>query len=110
VQSSESQRRRASRRLRLVGDCSPRIGNCPRGLLPCEKQSELEELLSTLAHDMRDPLTVILGYSQLMDRAIKRGGSMAGYAHAPEAIATMARRLNALIQDLVDSAGPASHA
>ncbi len=64
---------------------------------------ELDQRLSTLAHELRTPLSVIIGYAELLsirdDDQPRR--------EAPVRIQEAAERLSALIEDLL--AGAASH-
>lgn len=62
-----------------------------------------EEYVHTISHDLRSPLTVIQGHAQLLSK-ILGGPSVADEVKVSiEAIRTAARRLNVMIQDLVDS-------
>ena len=66
-----------------------------------ELREEREEYAHSTSHDLRGPLTVILGQAQLIQRAPDRGDLA---RRSAEAIAASARRMNVMIQDLVDSA------
>lgn len=66
-----------------------------------ELQEEREEYAHSISHDLRGPLTVILGQAQLIQRAADRAEVA---RRGADAIATSARRMNVMIQDLVDSA------
>jgi signal transduction histidine kinase len=59
-----------------------------------------EELLALVSHDLRAPLAVIHGRAQMLARE-RADGAAARHA---QAILTSARRMNAIIQDLVDLA------
>jgi signal transduction histidine kinase len=65
-----------------------------------EMRRRREEYARQMSHDLRGPLTVILGQAQLIQRVpdredlVHRGG---------EAIAASARRMNLMVQQLVDS-------
>lgn len=67
-----------------------------------------EDYMRAIAHDLRSPLTVVLGQAQLLIRALTRGDPTDNQTERDrdrlEAIVTGARRMNAMIQDLVDSA------
>ncbi len=69
-----------------------------------QKEAELfrEQYIHTISHDLRAPLTIIIGQSQLLARkaAAKEGHE----PHAIEAIVTAAKRMNVMIQDMVDAA------
>lgn len=57
-----------------------------------------DALLANVSHDLRTPLTAILGYAQLMTR---RGGLSERHARAAEVIERNARRLLVLVDDLL---------
>jgi signal transduction histidine kinase len=67
-----------------------------------ERLRELDQLkdvlLANVSHDLRTPLTAILGYAELMRR---RGGLPAHHARAAEVIERNARRLLRLVNDLL---------
>ncbi len=69
-----------------------------------EMQEQREDLLRTISHDLRSPLTAILGQAQLLHRWMSRGGEDDRTLRGAESIITNAKRMNAMIQDLVDSA------
>jgi signal transduction histidine kinase len=64
-----------------------------------------EEYVALISHDLRTPLTVILGQATMLQRHIQDWG-LEAVAPSIESIRTSARRLSALIHDLVDSSGP----
>jgi len=64
-------------------------------------ETERETYVHTVSHDLRSPLTVILAQAQLIQRFADRPERVRKGA---EAIARDARRMNTMIQDLVDSA------
>lgn len=66
-----------------------------------ELEQAKEGYLHSITHDLRNPLTVVFGYAQLLQQhpenaAIVRQGA--------DHIATSAQRMQAMIQDLLDSA------
>jgi signal transduction histidine kinase len=63
-----------------------------------------EEYLHTISHDLRAPLTVILGHAQLLDRAASRGEIPTTAGQWARTIVESARRMGSLTRDLVDSA------
>ncbi len=70
-----------------------------------ELQEEREQILYTVSHDLRVPLTAIQGHTQLLQLLLEQGGGPSGREqHSLEAVVTACRRMNAMIQDLVDSA------
>lgn len=62
-----------------------------------------DEYVSLISHDLRAPLSVMLGHADLLRRKLSRRSDEAPYRSA-EAIFGSGQRLNAMIQDLVDSA------
>jgi signal transduction histidine kinase len=69
-----------------------------------QSQLEREELIRTISHDLRAPVTIILGQGQLLKRGMEQRGIDGQAQRGAEAIITGARRMNAMIQDLVDVA------
>ncbi|MBI2938909.1 MAG: HAMP domain-containing histidine kinase [Chloroflexi bacterium] len=65
------------------------------------QQSDLEQFLSVIAHELRAPLTVILGYTELLRRS--KTPRPPAEERAVEQITSNARRLNAMIGELVDA-------
>ena len=61
-----------------------------------------EEYLSLISHDLRNPLTSVLGMAQWLQRTLNQQG-LRREAHSAEAMVNSARRMSAMIQDLVDS-------
>lgn len=66
-----------------------------------ELQEQREEYLHTISHDLRNPLTIILGQAQVLQRISGRSGQT---KRSIEYIVTSARRMNIMLKDLVDSA------
>ncbi len=67
-------------------------------------QEQQEDLLKAISHDLRSPLTVVLGHGQFLYQALSRGKANLRRRHCADAILTAARQMNAMIQNLVDSA------
>ncbi len=67
-------------------------------------QEQREDLLRMVSHDLRSPLTAILGQAQLVQRALEKTGQDGHLRRSADAIYTSGRRMNAMIQDLVDVA------
>ncbi|HEX2922708.1 MAG TPA: HAMP domain-containing sensor histidine kinase, partial [Chloroflexota bacterium] len=63
-----------------------------------------EVYVHTISHDLRSPLTVIQGQAQMLRRLLDMDDQEAARRRSVEAIFTGARRMNTMIQDLVDSA------
>lgn len=68
-----------------------------------EIQEQLEDLLLAVSHDLRNPITVIMGHAQLLERLHQRCG-VRDDADSVRMIVTMARRMNMIVQDLADGA------
>jgi signal transduction histidine kinase len=62
-----------------------------------------EEFLSAAAHDLRTPLTVVLGQAELLERRVDRDPSTAVDPAGIRRIAKEARRLRDLVSDLLDA-------
>jgi signal transduction histidine kinase len=62
-----------------------------------------EEFLSAAAHDLRTPLTVVLGQSELLERRIARDPAAPADAAGIGRIVREARRLRDLVSELLDA-------
>ncbi|MCL5961202.1 MAG: sensor histidine kinase [Chloroflexi bacterium] len=93
------------RRLNLATACfeMDELGrNISRMALEIKLSEERQDdYVHSISHDLRAPLTVILGHAQLIRRAAKESTQLCSSAQVVEA---SARRMNAMIRDLVDSA------
>lgn len=67
-----------------------------------EMERRREDLVHVVAHDIRQPLTIIHGQAQLMRRALA-AGNVERAGKSLEAVLTSAQRMNTMIRDLVDS-------
>ena len=63
-----------------------------------------EEYIHTISHDLRGPLTIIQGQAQVLQRTLERVGLGGQLQRSAEAIVTSARRMNTMIQDLLEAA------
>ncbi|MCL4465149.1 MAG: PAS domain-containing sensor histidine kinase, partial [Chloroflexi bacterium] len=63
-------------------------------------QGWLQDIIRTVSHDLRNPLGIILGQAQLAQRNAERADIV---RESTDAVITSARRMNAMIEDLVDS-------
>ncbi|HUP28439.1 MAG TPA: ATP-binding protein, partial [Chloroflexia bacterium] len=61
-----------------------------------------EEFLSLLSHELRAPLTVIMGYAQMMERKLERSGAESD-AKSARMIREQAIRMSGMVGDIVDS-------
>ncbi len=68
-----------------------------------ELEEQREDMLRAISHDLRNPLSAVLGQAQLLERRLEKAGLQRERANA-EAIITGAQRMNRMIQDLVDAA------
>jgi PAS domain S-box-containing protein len=67
-------------------------------------QEQREDLLRAVSHDLRSPLQVIQGQAQYLLRILERSGHDGVEQNSARSIIAGAKRMNAMIQDLVDSA------
>jgi PAS domain S-box-containing protein len=67
-------------------------------------QEQREDLVRAVSHDLRNPLTAIQGQAQLLQKMLDRAGQDGVFRQSVESIVTGCRRMNAMIQDLVDLA------
>lgn len=67
------------------------------------RELQLKEYIRTVSHDLRTPLTVILAQAQILQRAIEKTELRDRDKGRVEAIITQGRRINAMIEDLVDA-------
>ncbi len=63
-----------------------------------------EGYVYTVSHDLRNPLGAIQGLAQFLARKLEKDGSKANELQSVQGIITSAERMNAIIQDLLDSA------
>ena len=73
-----------------------------------ELQQEREDITRAISHDLRGPLTVILGHAQILDQQIRKS-QMQRWLFSTEAIVFAATQMNSMIRDLVDSIRMESH-
>jgi PAS domain S-box-containing protein len=66
-------------------------------------QRQRDDILRAVSHDLRNPLTVVLGQAQVLTRRLDKE-SLGRQLQSIRAIESSAQRMNAMIQDLVDSA------
>jgi len=65
---------------------------------------EREDMVRMVSHDLRSPLTVVQGQAQVIERVLKRSNQDPRLQRSAETIVTSTKRMNAMIQDLVDMA------
>lgn len=63
-----------------------------------------EDLLRALSHDLRTPLTAIQGHAQMLQRSVEKTAQNDRAQRSAQAVVAGARQMNAMIEDLVDSA------
>jgi len=68
-----------------------------------ELEEQREDILRAISHDLRSPLSAILGHAQLLSRQLEKA-NLERERSSAEAIAVSAERMNAMIGDLVDTA------
>lgn len=62
-----------------------------------------EDFVSAAAHDLKTPLTTLLGQAQILERRFERDPALAMHLGGVQRIAREARRLSALVEDLLDA-------
>jgi K+-sensing histidine kinase KdpD len=62
-----------------------------------------EDFVSAAAHDLKTPLTTLLGQAQILELRFGRDPSLAQHQPAMARIVREARRLSALVEDLLDA-------
>jgi len=67
-------------------------------------QEQREDILRAVSHDLRNPLAGVMGHAQLLLRMLERAGLTGHEAESARAIIAGCQRMNAMIQDLVDTA------
>lgn len=68
------------------------------------QQEEREGYIHTISHDLRAPLAIILGRAQMLLREMEKVGTYERQRETVDAIIISAKRLDAMVKDLVDSA------
>ena len=66
-------------------------------------EEQREEFIRTISHDLRNPLTGLLGHAQVLRYLLRPRAGMEREMNSVEAIITAGKRMNSMIQDLVDS-------
>ena len=86
-------------------------GKMALGILIFRDVTELRQLEQTkddyvraVSHDLRNPLTAILGHAQLLKRSLEKVGLTEREVKATESIITSSQRMNAMLQDLSEAA------
>jgi signal transduction histidine kinase len=87
----------------LAGQAAVAIANARLVTSLMELNRTREEEIRLISHDLRAPLTIILGQAQVVSRLVA-AGKKANAAAACQAIVAGVYRMNELIQDLVDAA------
>lgn len=67
-------------------------------------ERELQMYVHTVSHDLRNPLTIINGQAQILERALDKPGQQQEALRSAEAIVGSARRMNAMIQEILEAA------
>lgn len=68
-----------------------------------ELEEQREDILRAVSHDLRNPLTVVLGQAQIIARLLKNAEERARIAQSAERILVSGKRMDMMIQDLTDS-------
>ncbi|MEA2576334.1 MAG: hypothetical protein QOH93_3632 [Chloroflexia bacterium] len=68
-----------------------------------ELDARKDEFIATAAHELRNPLTALHGYIQLQNRQIAKAELPPGFVRYLEEMTKLSRRLNALVELLLDA-------
>ncbi len=66
-------------------------------------QLQRDDLVRAISHDLRSPLAAVYGQAQMLQQMLKGAGAAPKMQRTIDAILVGARRMDAMIQDLVDS-------
>ena len=66
-------------------------------------QEQREDFMRAVSHDLRNPLSAVLGQAQLLQRKMERAGIDPSMIQSVKVVETGARRMNAMIGDLAES-------
>jgi len=66
-------------------------------------EEQRDDLVRTVSHDLRSPLTVVIGQAQVIRRVLEQSQMDGRLRKSADAIIIGARRMNSIIMDLVDS-------
>ena len=69
-----------------------------------EIQEQQSDLIHAVSHDLRTPLTVVLGHAQIISMALAATKRYARRKESADAIVLAAKQMDSTIRDLVDSA------
>ncbi|HOG46913.1 MAG TPA: ATP-binding protein [Anaerolineae bacterium] len=90
-----------------IRDAQGRIVGAVRGLSDVtplvDLQEQREDMLRAVSHDLRNPLTAVLGQAELLQRSLSKAG-LERERKGAQSISAGAQRMNTMIQDLVDAA------
>lgn len=67
-------------------------------------QEQRDDFVRAVSHDLRGPLTTILGHAQILHRFLSTASEEERWIRSAQSIVTSGRRMDTMIQDLVDSA------
>lgn len=66
-------------------------------------QEQQEDIIRTISHDLRSPLTVVMGHAGILIRMLTGQDHNPRFLYSLKAIDSASRQMNAMIQDLVDT-------
>ncbi len=66
-------------------------------------EEQRNDLVRAISHDLRNPLTAVLGQSQLLQQTLERAGFDGRAQRSVRAIIVGSQRMGAMIEDMVDS-------
>ena len=68
-----------------------------------ELQEERDDLVSALSHDLRSPLTAVLGYAQILQRRLEKAGVQGQWVEMARSISIGAGRMDGMVLQITEA-------
>jgi PAS domain S-box-containing protein len=92
-------------RERLLAEIEQRAAELDKVVVELRRLKEQrDDYIRAISHDLRNPLTSVLGQAQLLLRLLERGGKEDSVRRSAGAILTSGHHMNGMIQELADAA------